>query len=214
MAGLLNLRSDIVMVQYIPGCDSFIVFRTNGDVAQYYGMDSIADSDIGAFIRECRTSGSFKATSFKVPSGKVSDAMLPCEEIIYSKQFGVTPSPSKLGGKNPIAFLQGGVNWVVWSPTLRVLSVNAGRLSMTKHLSVATSDYIPEDIKEYMSQCYSAGFYAKRKDYSRPVREGYTVHIRQITDFYFSKTVLTSDFAERYTSDISPEDAAELGLHT
>lgn len=213
MPRLPILPSNIVMVQHIPGKDSYIVFRSGEDAKLYQGSASIANSDIDSYIRECRTSGCFREVAFFVPTGKVSDSTLICKEVLYCKSLGAQGSITKPSGVKPLAFLQSGINWVLWSPQVYTLSVNMGRIGFTKTLRIQTLDMAPDEVKDFMSSCYCDGSYARQREYTRPVNDGHSTHVVRVVEFYFSKTKLPTEFAGTPATDITPENAADLGLH-
>ena len=85
---MLGLNTNILMVQYFPGVDDYLVYRAGGSTELHHGGPAIQDSDFYQYAVACQAGGQFKATTFSAVVGQASSAKtVPCKQVIYSAMF-------------------------------------------------------------------------------------------------------------------------------
>lgn len=235
MSGTLT---NIVMVQYFPGTEEYIVYREGVEAELYRGGSAITDQDFYIYAQECMATGCVCENTFHVATGRVAgDKALACKQVIYCKALaegasakalatgakgvvaGVVNTVANAAGGNAVArrgasINQSNISWVKWNPVLYELSVCAGKIPFSKTHRINSLDEAPEEVLDFMYYCFDHKFIALSRSYRRPVQNGRAQRIMLVTEYYFAYNKPHKDFQGKDAVPITEEDMRTLGIIT
>lgn len=228
--------TNIVLVQYFPGAEEYIVYREGSEAELYRGGAAITDQDYYIYAQECIAAGCTCESTFHVATGKAADARyVVCRQVIYCKALaqGASANAVLTGAKGVAAgvlstvvntvngaqsikrdatLIQSSISWVKWCPALYELSVCAGKLPIPKVHRIHDLHDAPAEVIGFIRTCFARKFIALSRSYQRPIQDGKAQRITLVTEYYFSISKPNKDFRGRDVVPVTKEDMLTLGL--
>lgn len=198
--------NSVVMVQYFPGTEDYIVHREGARVETYNGQANIDDDNVNRFIRECLSERLYHECTVHLATGKVQGAKtLPVKQVIYCKSFDASRSTKASSTATHI-------NWVLWSPDNYELTVNRGLLGMAKTARIRELSDAPKEILDFMMACTDGQHVALGHHYSEPDRSSGVVKMKNISEYFFSTGKIIYGFQHDRVGPITEAEMVGMGL--
>ena len=233
MSGTLT---NIVLVQYFPGTEEYIVYREGAEAELYRGGAAVTDQDFYLYAQECVATGCVCESTFHIATGRVEgNRSIQCKQYVYCKDLAEGASAKALatgakgmaaGVVSTVASVVGGqsynkrdaqvsssnISWVKWNPAIYELTVCSGKIPIPRTHRIHDLSEASEDVLDFMLMCHDKNFIALSRSYRRPIQTGRQQHIMLVTEYYFAVNKSNKDFQGKDAVPITEEDLQTLGL--
>lgn len=198
----------VILVQYFPATGNYIVHYQGGESEHFIAENDIHSVGVNAFINECLKCGYYHENTVHMHTSQVSGKnTVPLRQIIYCKAF-TAPALQNTAVNTP----EVSINWALWSPGKRRLTVNSGVLSMSKDFLIPSLQDAPDGVREFMSACTGGSGIALSDHRVEPDYSGAEVAMLSVDEYFFSTGKVIYGFQHNRVQNVTREEAEEIGI--
>ena len=196
----------IVMVQYFPATGNYIVHYQGAESEHFVSDADIHNHDISAFIAECLRDHNYHESTIHMHTSQIAGKnTVPLRQIIYCRSFISKDQETKGQGGSDI-------NWVLWVPASKKLTVNSGALSASKDFMIETLEDAPPGVVSFMEACTEGHLVALSDHHCEPDYSGPEVTMNNVDEYFFSTGKIIYGFQHNRVGPFTKEDAAAIGI--
>lgn len=196
----------VVMVQYFPATNNYIVHFEGAGCEHYVCDEDIHNSNISEFITDCLRSHCYHESTIHMHTNQLNGkTTVPLRQVIYCRSFASEESVQPARKDTDI-------NWVLWSPANKKLTINSGVLGVSKDFIVGELKDAPEGIVDFMSACTDGQHVALYDYHCEPDYSGPAVTMKTIDEYFFSMGKIIYGFQHNQVRLVTKEDAERIGI--
>lgn len=196
----------VVLVQFFPATGNYIVHYQGAGSELFISEDNIHNGAVSQFIKECLEGEFYHESTIhmhtEVLNGKKT---VPLRQIIYCKDFCSATSPVVKPQ------VKADINWVLWIPVNRELTINRGVLGISKVIMMDSLEGAPADVVEFMSNS-TAGGVALSHHHCEPDWSDGVVSMKNISEYFFSTGKIIYGFQNSNVSPFTAAEADNIGI--
>ena len=196
----------IIMVQHFPATGNYIVHFQGAECEHFVSDADFQNVEIQEFIADCQRNHNYHESTIHMHTSQIAGKdTVPLRQIIYCRNF--------VSKEHEVTQKQGGgINWVLWVPSSRKLTVNSGALNASKDFIIDELDEAPGGVIEFMEACIANGMVALSDHHCEPDYSGPEVKMNDVDEYFFSTGKIIYGFQHNRVTTLTKEDANAIGI--